>query len=229
MSKKFSWLLFDLDNTILDFNASSKVGFRSLMEEIGKGDDWEALYPIYREYNHQIWDQREAGLITPKALKTKRWDLFFAATDIDYDSAEANNHYFQFIKNEPYFVDGALELLDQLKGNYKLMIVTNGLSEVQWNRLEIMKIKDYFDHVIISDEIGSAKPAHEFFDHCNKLIDTSDKSEVLVIGDTLKSDIKGANAFGYKSCWHNYYKQENTSEIKPDYTITALDELMTIV
>ncbi len=225
MSYKYQWLLFDLDNTLLDFNASSKIGFKSLIEKINPKLDWESLYPIYRDYNHQVWDEREAGLISHNDLKTKRWRLFFDHADIEFDPSLANDHYFYYIKNKPFLIEGAIDLLRRLKGDYRMMIITNGLSEVQWNRLRIMKMESYFEHIIISDEINATKPEFAFFDHCDKLMVSPDKSEVLVIGDTLKSDIKGANDFGYISCWYNYYQTENDSDIEPDYTVQSLADL----
>ncbi len=225
----YKWLLFDLDNTILDFNASSKLGFSSLLEKINPSYDVDALFPIYSKYNHQVWDEREAGLISHTELRTKRWRLFFDAANIDFDPLEANNHYLQFIRNEPFLIDGAITLLDKVVEKFDLMIITNGLSEVQWGRMRKMDIEKYFKHIIISDEIGSAKPAHAYFKHCDDLMNHPDKSSVLVIGDTLKSDIKGGNDFGYKTCWHNYYKEPNKSETIPDYTINTLEELYPIL
>jgi len=224
----FEWLLFDLDNTILDFNASSKIGFKALLEKIDPELDAKTVYPFYRDINHKVWDEREAGLISHEELKTKRWDLFFKKVNIDYNPSEANDYYFEFIKSKPFFIDGAKELLDVLKGKIKLMIITNGLSEVQWSRLRIMDMEDYFSHIIISDEIGSAKPAKAFFEHCDELINYTSKDKVLVIGDTLKSDIKGGNEYGFKTCWYNYYKKENETQEVPDYSIQSLDELFPI-
>jgi len=105
------------------------------------------------------------------------------------------------------------------------MIITNGLSEVQWSRLRIMEMEHFFEHIVISDEIGSAKPAHAYFQHCDELINYTSKDQVLVIGDTLKSDIKGGKAFGYKTCWYNYYRKENDTDVIPDFAIKDLKEL----
>lgn len=225
----FEWILFDLDNTILDFNESSKIGFKELINRINPELDPKELYPYYRDFNHQVWDEREAGLISHEVLKTKRWDLFFDKAEINYSSSEANDYYFEFIKSKPFYVKGAKELLDKLFGSVNMMIITNGLSEVQWTRLKLMDMESYFSHIIISDEIGSAKPAAAFFNHCDGLIEYSSKEKVLVIGDTLKSDIKGGNDFGFKTCWYNYYDKANETDIAPDYSINNLSDLISII
>jgi len=222
--KRYKWLLFDLDNTLVDFNASSKDAFVQLMKKL-RVKNPEKLYPIYNKINHQCWDEREAGLITPEVLKRKRWQLFFNKMKMKYDPLKANDFYFRIIQTNPVFIKGAEQLLKDLQGKYKLMMITNGLSEVQNPRIKILKLAQYFEHVVISDEIGVAKPQKAFFTHCEKLMRKVDKKKVLVIGDTLKSDIKGGNKFGYDTCWYNYYKKPLRGEIFPDYTVSDIETL----
>lgn len=221
---EFEWLLFDLDNTIVDFNASSKEAFVSLMNARGVENATD-LYPEYNVINHQVWDEREAGLISHEELKEKRWRLFFDKRNFAFDPLEANNDYFETIKTNPVFINGAKELLSKLQGRFKAMIITNGLSEVQHSRIKILKLKQYFEHIVISDEIGMTKPQQGFFEHCENLMQFKERDKVLVIGDTLKSDIKGGNLFGYKTCWFNYYQKPNETDIIPNYELDNLDEL----
>jgi len=227
--KQFDWLLFDLDNTILDFGRSSKYAFKMLLQIIAPSLNSDQLYPIYNEINHEIWAKREAGLISPEELKWKRWDLFFKSENINSDPHKANDIYFEGIKEYPFFVDQAKEMLDIIKPHFKLMVVTNGLSEVQWPRINTKELKPYFEHIVISDEIGVAKPQKTFFDYCHSLIGEPNKDRVLVIGDTLKSDILGGNNFGYKTCWYNYYGKQNNTDVKPDFQIDSIKDLTGIV
>jgi len=221
---KYEWLLFDFDNTLADFNASSKLAFVDLLNGIGI-EFAEELYPIYNKINHQCWDEREAGLISHEVLKKKRWELFFKQVGIDHDPLAANGIYFETIKTNPVYIDYATELLVGIQSHFKTMIITNGLSEVQNPRIEKLGIAKYFDHIVISDEIGTAKPQKAFFDHCYELMHRPNKSKVLVIGDTLKSDIKGGQNFGFDTCWYNYYKEDNLTNIKPSYTVDNLKSL----
>ena len=223
--QQFDWLLFDLDNTILDFGKSSKYAFKMLLQSIDPDLDSDVLYPIYNEINHEVWDKREAGLICHSELKWKRWDLFFKAKNIDSNPHIANDVYFDGIKEYPFYVDHALDMLEDIKPHFNLMMVTNGLSEVQWPRIKAKNLEPHFEHIIISDEIGVAKPQPAFFDHCHDLLGKPEKDRVLVIGDTLKSDILGGNNFGYKTCWYNYYGKENTTGIKPDFKIDTIKDL----
>ena len=163
----FEWLLFDFDNTLVDFNASSKEAFVKVMTPLIDQDPKE-LYPIYNKINHLCWDEREAGLISHDELKVKRWNMFFDKIDIKYDPLTANNIYFEVIKTNPYWIDGAVDLLKAIQDKYRSFIITNGLSEVQNPRAEILGLAEYFEHIIISDEIGIAKPQKGFFDHCDK-------------------------------------------------------------
>jgi len=227
--KQFDWLLFDLDNTILDFGKSSKNAFKMLLQNIDPALNSENLYPIYNKINHEIWEKREAGLISHTELKWKRWDMFFKDQKIDADPHQANDVYFEGIKKYPFYVDHAQQMLNDVKPHFNLMMVTNGLSEVQWPRIKAKQLEPHFDHIIISDEIGVAKPQTAFFDHCHDLLGQPDKDRVLVVGDTLKSDILGGNNYGYKTCWYNYYGKENDTPIKPDFQINSIKEFKDVV
>lgn len=227
--KQFDWILFDLDNTILDFGKSSKYAFKMLLQSIDASLDAEILYPNYNKINHDIWEQREAGLISHTELKWKRWDLFFKAENINADPHKANDIYFEGIKEFPFYVDHAVQMLKDVKPHFKLMMVTNGLSEVQWPRIKAKQLQPYFEHIIISDEIGVAKPQTAFFDHCHNLLGNPNKDRVLVVGDTLKSDILGGNNYGYKTCWYNYYGKENNTQIKPDFQIDSIQDFKKFV
>lgn len=228
--KKFEWLLFDLDNTILDFGKSSEHAFEKLLHHINPDFDSEKLYPIYNKINHEIWDAREAGKISHTELKWKRWELFFKEVNIDFDPHDSNEIYFETIKTNAFFVEHAEKMLEQISSEYKSMIVTNGLSEVQWPRIKSTNLENHFDHIVISDEIGVAKPQDAFFEHCQKFIDPEiPKDKILIIGDTLKSDILGGNNFGIKTCWYNHYDSPNQSDIKADYEIESIADFVKIL
>jgi len=230
MSKEFDYLLFDLDNTLLNFDKSSEEAFHHLINHHSSLNSHPDLYKEYSRVNHDLWEMREQGLITADALKEKRWSLFFEKVKLKgLEAEEANRLYFEHIATSVHFVPFAKELLDVLKAQFRLVLVTNGLSEVQRPRLANAGLTEYFEHIIISDEISSAKPQQAFFDYCHNKMNYPDKGRVLVIGDTLKSDIRGARAFGYKSCWFNHDGLNNEGTDQPDYEIRKLEELLRIV
>lgn len=221
---KYDWILFDLDNTILDFSESSRLAFVSVYDTLGTNKPLDEVYQVYQGINHEIWKDREAGRISHTDLKTKRWDLLCEAIDIESDGSALNNIYFEEIKQNAVFVSGVEDLVPRLASNYKLMIITNGLSEVQWSRIHDTKLEKYFEHIVISDEIGSAKPSKHFFDHCAELIGHPQKDRVLVVGDTPLSDIKGGNDYGYDTCWYNHLQLSDDGQTAT-YNIYAMSEI----
>lgn len=156
MEKQFEWLLFDLDNTILDFSASSKLAFSAVYEALEVDKTLKDVYRLYSGINHNVWQEREAGMLSATEVKTKRWTLLCDVLDIEKDPSYLNDVYFEGIKKHVLFVEGAEDMLEQLVGKYRMMVVTNGLSEVQWSRINDTNIQRFFEHIVISDEIGIA-------------------------------------------------------------------------
>ena len=228
-SSDIQWLLFDLDNTLLDFSKSSAKAFEHLLNEVAPELDATEMYPRYKRFNNKLWEDREQGLISHEDLKVRRWQLFFEDQGIPFNPSSANDIYFEVIRNRVDFVAHAEELLDDLAGRYRMAIITNGLSEVQRPRLEKSGIMDRFEHIIISDEIGSAKPQQAFFEYTHDKINAPTQSDVLVIGDTLKSDIKGGNEFGYRTCWFNHDYLDHDGAHFPDHEVNLLKELVPVI
>ena len=226
--RKYNWLFFDLDNTILDFGASSKEAFFTIFDSTDYVPSLED-YQVYNTINHQVWVNLEKGLLTLEELKTRRWQLFFKEKGIDLDPAVTNQAYFDYIKENPAFVSGAIGLIEGLAKSYDLCLVTNGLAEVQYPRLRLSGLDKLFPHIIVSEEIGVAKPKAAFFDHVMKVVGHPMKEEILMIGDTLTSDIRGGIDYGLDTCWYNYYGQENTTQYRPTYAIKSIKELLGIL
>ena len=225
---KYDWLLFDLDNTILDFSESSRLAFAKVYNQLNTNKELKDVYTLYKGINHSIWKEREAGLISHTELKTKRWKLLCDAIRVTADADKLNNIYFEEIKVNALFVDGVEELLPVLYKKYRLMVVTNGLSEVQWSRIEDKNLNDYFEHIVISDEIGTAKPDKKFFHHCAGLIGHPSRDRVLVIGDTPMSDIKGGNDYGYDTCWYNHNNIDNDGQVAT-FTISHMKDFIDVL
>jgi len=228
MSGKYSWLFFDLDNTILDFGASSELAFFQIFKNraISLTDE---DYIAYRDINHEMWVEFEKGELSTEEVKHLRWEKFFELKALSLDAQEINAAYFDHIKVNPLWVPGAEEVIHELSKSYNLCIITNGLSEVQESRLALSGLSNLIQHIVISDTIGVAKPSEAFFEFAFKLTGMPMKEEVLVIGDTLTSDIRGGIDYGVDTCWYNYYGADNTTQYHPTYAITKLSELMPIL
>ncbi len=227
MMSKYTSIWFDLDNTILDFSKSSYEAFHLLLREI-TGESSDEIYQVYKKINKQVWKDLEDGKINQTTLRSLRWSLFFEKEGILFDPALANKKYLDYLMVTDYLVDGALDVLNRIKSNYQLILVTNGLKEVQRARIQHHQLKDYFEHVVISDELGVAKPNIKFFEHTMKLAGPLNKAEILMVGDTLGSDIKGANHYQIDSCW---LSQDSSSshDANPTFTIKHISELLALL
>jgi len=226
---EYSHLLFDFDNTLVDFNHCAYEGLKDTFKKYNI--EWtEANYKLYKKINHQLWSDFEKGLNTTEDIRQQRFSLFLEALNITgIDGYEMNAHYLERIVAHPKIIDTTIESLDMLKDKYTLGIVTNGLKEVQRRRIANHGLEKYFNHIVVSDEIDLAKPDPKYFQYAFDKIDEVDKSKVLVIGDNITSDIGGAQSFGFKTCWFNPNDKQNLTGITPDYRVHNLKELVELV
>jgi len=227
MNYKYLW--FDLDNTLLNFHASSKVSFRQMMESWNLDGDL-AAYKAYSVFNKKCWSDYEQGIIDQRTLKKIRFQQYFDSIGHDFNGLEANMIYLQGIIDNPVPIDGAESLLAFAnKNGYICDVITNGMKEAQRPRISKINWNQHFRHIFVSDEIGVAKPQTRFFEHCLKAAGAPPKDEILVIGDSIETDILGAKNYGVTSCWMNPSRKVNPPDIIPDYEITTLDELYDII
>ncbi len=227
MSKyKSIWL--DLDDTLLDFGESSKFAFADLMDHI-KAKPEQADYDLYHEVNAQAWEEFERGEMTQTALKTARFQRYFDKVGIEYDGLKANTFYLSRIVVHPKPIDRSQELLETLHSKgYETLIITNGMKEVQRPRIDHVRWTHYFKSIVVSDEIGCAKPANEYFQHAFNN-SNFEKDEILVVGDSLNSDVKGAIDFDVDVCWHNLRSKDNNTELKPTYEVGNLTGVLELL
>lgn len=221
---KYSWLFFDLDNTLLDFNASSKAAFFSYFDNTDLRLSLED-YDRYRVINHEVWVELELGKISFDELKSKRWQIFSDEKQLGLDALAVNDYYFNHIAANPIYIPSAEQLISKLIGKYKLAIITNGLPEVQLPRLSKTGLDKIFDPIVISQSIGYKKPDEAFFEYAYKKAGEPYKEDVLVIGDSLNSDIRGGIQYGFDTCWYNYYGEDNKSEYHATHEVKNMKEL----
>jgi len=224
----YECLFFDLDNTIFDFNIASEISFNKAITHFNIVPD-PNHYKIYQVYNGQIWRAFENKEIDSQRLRWKRFQLFFDHIKVDYvDPHEMNAYYLSQLVLNATPQPGAKALLDFLKGKIKLVVITNGLKEVQRPRIKEHKFDHYFDAMVVSDEIGIAKPDPAYFAYAMKEANLSDRSKILVIGDSLNSDIRGGIQSGMDTCWYNPKGLVNETDFVPTFEIKMLDELLKI-
>ncbi|NNF34241.1 MAG: noncanonical pyrimidine nucleotidase, YjjG family [Saprospiraceae bacterium] len=228
MNRLYDWILLDLDNTIFDFNTSSHLAFHSFLEDYKISTD-NGYYQVYKKLNKEIWQQLEHGQLTSDEVKWKRFKNFFDYVNRDEDPHKANECYLSHLVDHFRFVNGAQDVIHYLSGKYHLGVVTNGLKNVQRARLERSGISDLFKVIVISEEIGHAKPQNEYFEVVFKRMNYPDKDRVLIVGDNISSDIKGGIDYGIDTCWYNHDGIENNSNLKPQYEIDQLKFLIDVL
>lgn len=218
------YVLFDVDDTLLDFGKAEAAAIRKTFERIGIPVTDE-LIRRYSEINAQQWSRFEKGEITREKLLTERFDILFSELGINVPSEMAQASYEYLLGIGHYFVDGAEELLEALKDKYELYIVSNGNASVQDRRLKSAGIIPYFKDIFISERVGFNKPSAEFFDACFERIPGFEKDKAVIVGDRLSSDILGGINAGVKTCWFNPRGDAPDPDIPADYEIKHLGEL----
>jgi len=202
MEMKYVWLLFDADGTLFDYDHAEETALKNTFAQSGFIYQLEYLN-IYKTINSKFWKEFEKNTIQRDGLKTERFKALFNELKIYADPFSFSNIYLNNLSLSTLLLEGAEEICRILSKRYNLAIITNGFKEVQRPRYESSSLINYFKEIIISDEIGAAKPEKEYFDIAFERIGNPAKSTVLVIGDSLTSDIKGGLDYGLDTCWYN--------------------------
>jgi len=227
LKQTFDWLLFDLDNTLLDFDASSKIAFHKSFQLSGIKTDAND-YNNYLNVNKIAWQAYSENKMDHEEIKSFRFNKLFEKMKISHlDALEFNALYFDQLVLNPVFIKDAMNIIQSLKAKVRLAIISNGMKEVQRPRLEFSGLLNYFDAVFISGELGFAKPQELFFAHVHSSIGMqTPKDSVLVIGDHLDIDVKGANDYGFRSAWFNPDGLNKMNGIIPHFEIKNLNEIV---
>lgn len=221
-------LLFDIDNTLLDFDANEAESFKNTM--IDKEVEYtQELYETYKEMNHEMWQAVERGEITVNEIINTRFSKLMEMYDKKVDGPDFEKTYRSYLNKGIQEIPYVHEVLTELKKSHKLYVITNGITETQNYRIKGSGIDKYFEKFFISEKIGANKPSEVFFDYVKEHIEGFDPAKALVIGDSLTSDIKGGNLANIDTCWICKEGTINHSDIKPKYTIHSLKELFDIV
>ena len=218
-------ILWDVDGTLLDFHAAEKNAIRACFAELGLGECTDEQIARYSVINKKYWKRMEDGEITKQEVLNGRFAEFFASEGVNGD-VEAFNMLYQIrLGDTIVFIDEADRLLADLRGRVKQYAVTNGTKRAQDRKLRLSGLDRLFEGIFISDEIGAEKPSREFFDHVFAHIEPFEKDEILIVGDSLSSDIRGGNVAGIRTCWVNPGHAPRNPEIHIDFEIEALAQL----
>jgi len=218
------FVFLDLDNTLLDFGACERGALEQSLAHFGVAmtDD---MYARYSAINDSKWKQLERGEIDRKTLQLSRFSDFFVEFSLSLSPNAFNTAYLDALGQQAYCFDGAKALLEQLHADYRLFLATNGVERVQLSRLERASLAPYFEAVFNSERIGVQKPEKAFFDACFAQIEGFDPRKAVLVGDSLSSDILGANQAGIASCWYNPAGLPLTGEARPDSIVSSLEQI----
>lgn len=220
----YRWLLFDADGTLFDYDRAERAALEQALGQIGVSFD-PAHLAAYRQINQGLWQAVERGEITPGMVKVRRFELLLEAIQVTYSPSALSAAYLECLANCSELLEDARAVVEALHGKYRLAILTNGLKEVQRGRLSRSAIRPHISHIIISEEVGAAKPAKEFFDKAFARLGHPSKREVLMIGDGWASDVQGAVQYGIDACWYNPGRKSRPAVCEITREIAALREL----
>jgi YjjG family noncanonical pyrimidine nucleotidase len=227
---RYSTLLFDLDHTLFDSDASEAQAFAYAMDAGGVAEP-ARYFARYTEINRGLWAQVERGELPTTAIKHVRFERLVAEADLTADAAVLAEAFLVGMGQFGELYPLARPLLDALtaRGDLTLGLLTNGLSEVQRARIARLELDGYFDAIVVSAEIGVAKPDPAFF--AAALTDLGDppRDGALMIGDSFTSDLRGARGAGVATCWYNPARRAPTDASLVDHEIAALTEVLALV
>lgn len=234
--EKYKTYIFDLDDTLIDNKESIKYAFKVILNKLGIPYTNE-LSVSWKNFEHSYWSTWESGKMPiPNSIKTledkitylraNRFILFFNYLNLDFASAVAiNNLYCSMLGVNIVEIENAGILLDHLYPNHEIVIATNGPKDAAINKLEKANLKKYISSIVCSEDMGYSKPMPEFFNYLNNTIDNKDKSRMLLVGDSLTTDILGGINNGIDTCWFNPNSNPLPEEYHPTMVIKKLLEL----
>lgn len=231
---KYDIILFDADGTLYDFDASESNALTQTLLWAGLPVR-EDILSLYHEINDREWKALERGETTRERLRTERFEKFMAETapmgfTTEKTAVQIADHYIEALSHQCILMEDAVEVCEKLSRCCSLYIITNGTSWVQRSRFKDSPLNEYIKKTYISEDIGTAKPAKEYFDAVLADLGLSYEEaakRAIVIGDSLTSDIKGGITAGLDTCW---FSPENavSGEIKPTYTVRSLTDIISI-
>lgn len=224
----YDWIFFDADGTLFDYDAAEAAALEGAFDACALAYD-SSIGPRYSEINAGIWREFERGELDQNELKTLRFDRLFTEIGLSADAAVFSGHYLEILGRQTTLLDGAEQLVRSLAGNVEMLLITNGLAEVQVPRFAASSIRDSFAEIVISGEIGLAKPDPAIFDYAFARIGRPKKERVLMIGDNLGSDILGGANYGLDTCWYNPAGTLNGHGVEPRFEIRELSEVLDLL
>ena len=223
---KHKYILLDLDNTLMDFNHAEKNAFYLTLQELNVPYS-EDIYQTYHQINDGWWKKYEKGLCTRPQVAVNRFKDLLQFLNVDLSPEIFNATYVNNLKKGEKEIDGATQTVKALYDlGATMFIATNGIKEVQDNRLKNKEFMKYIKGVFVSEELGIPKPHKEFFERASKKIYFPLDNQTVIVGDSLSSDIKGGINAGICTCFINLKGVENSENLPITYTVNSITEVV---
>ena len=225
----YKFLLFDLDHTLLDFDAAEDVALTQLLKEEGVADI-QAYKDYYVPMNKSLWKDLEEKKITKQELVNTRFSKVFSHFGIEKDGVYLAERYQFYLAQQGQVFSGAMELIDSLiDRSYELYAATNGITTIQTGRMTQSGLAPYFNQVFISEQLQTQKPDALFYKKIGQQIAGFDKEKALMIGDSLTADIQGGNNADIDTVWYNPLHLENHTQVQPTYEVDNYQALLELL
>lgn len=219
-------ILWDVDATLLDFHAAEKAAILKLFRQFHLGECTEEMLQRYANINRGYWERLERGELTRDQVLVGRFQEFFEKEELDVSAAPAFNEAYQSSLGDTIvYRDDSYHIIKSLRGKVKQYVVSNGTIVAQEKKLRLSGLGKLMDGVFLSEELGVEKPNKAFFDKVFKEIGDMDRDTVLIVGDSLTSDIRGGNNAGIRTCWYNPGHEVLIEGVHVDYEIADLHEV----
>lgn len=215
--------LFDLDDTLFDFAETEKHALHNTFQFFGLPNGLKEYRESYRAISTVIWNELEQSQITLEELKVERFRRLFLQHQLDLDAKLFGDLYIENLGKESHLIEGVKEMLAGL-ADFRLAVLTNGFTLAQHARIAGSPLRNTFEAIIASEETGFKKPQVEIFEYTFEKLGITDISRVLMVGDSLSSDIQGGCNAGIDTCWFNPNGRKNDTMIQPTYEIRSWSE-----
>ncbi len=227
---KYTTVLWDLDQTLLNFDMSMDYAIRETFRKYNLPIS-DGIVARYDVINRSYWNRLELGEITKEEVTLGRFRTLFAELGISHITPEEMAQVYQKELGSVYFyMDGAKELVVRLKEEgFRQYVVTNGVNTTQESKMKLSGLDRIMDGVFVSELMGYPKPMKEYFDACFAGMPGTDRQECILVGDSLTSDMRGAENAGIVSCWFNPERKAKDIDVRTDYEIHSLEELVPIL
>lgn len=226
--KLYTHIFLDADETIFDFEKAEAVALANCFAEFNL-ELTPQIEALYQDINKRLWKELEEGLVDQIQLRYLRFQRLFEQCQLESDPKLFAERYLYYLGQGNYLLEGAEELCEYLHNRYQIVILTNGIKEVQHARIGSSKIMPYVSQVIVSEDTGYAKPDPRIYEYACEKAGVADKAQIIMVGDSLSSDMLGGIQFGIDTLWVNLNHQENKNQLAITYEVNTLEAVKTIL